>query len=121
MFYAVSISRVIFTAKTSLDLFSHGREQVWTYSVLDENRFGLIQSWVIESMRGAVTVSIRGVAYFGLFKIDRNTNKNRDMGHYHLPLIKYDRRHWRAPIKGPRVLEIWDSGRCRIVSCRIRK
>ena len=34
MFYAIPISRVIFTAKTSLDLFSLGQKKVWTYSVL---------------------------------------------------------------------------------------
>ena len=33
-FYAVSTARVIFTAKTSLDLFSLSREQVWTFSSL---------------------------------------------------------------------------------------
>ena len=40
MFYALLTSRVISRQK-----------HVWTSSVLDENRFGLIQSWVIESMR----------------------------------------------------------------------
>ena len=40
MFYAVPTAGVIFTAKTGL-----------TYSVLDENKFRLFQSWVIESMR----------------------------------------------------------------------
>ena len=33
MFYAVPTARVIFTTKTSLDTFSRGREQVWTFSV----------------------------------------------------------------------------------------
>ena len=33
-FYAMSTARVIFTAKTSLDLFSLSREQVWTFSSL---------------------------------------------------------------------------------------
>ena len=33
-FYAVSTARVIFTAKTSLDVFSLSREQVWTFSSL---------------------------------------------------------------------------------------
>ena len=33
-FYAVLIARVIFMAKTSLDVFSLSREQVWTFSVL---------------------------------------------------------------------------------------
>ena len=34
MFYAVTTARVIFTVKTSLDIFSLRREQVWTFSVL---------------------------------------------------------------------------------------
>ena len=33
-FYAVPTARVIFTAKTSFDVFSLSREQVWTFSVL---------------------------------------------------------------------------------------
>ena len=33
MFYAVPTARVIFTAKTSLDVSSLSREQVWTFSV----------------------------------------------------------------------------------------
>ena len=41
MFYTVTTARIIFT----------GGKQVWTYSVLDENKFGLSQSRVIESMR----------------------------------------------------------------------
>ena len=40
-FYAVPSARVIFMAKTSVDIFSLRREQVWTFSV----------SWVIECMR----------------------------------------------------------------------
>ena len=36
MFYAVPTSRVIFMSKSSLDLFSLGRKQVWTYSVLGD-------------------------------------------------------------------------------------
>ena len=51
IFYAVQTARVILTAKTILDIFSLSRKQVWTYSVLVENKFGRIQSWVIESMR----------------------------------------------------------------------
>ena len=39
-FYAVPTVRVISQQK-----------QVWTYSVPEENKFGLFQSWVIESMR----------------------------------------------------------------------
>ena len=36
MFYAVPTARVIFMAKTSLDLFILRREQVWTFSVLGD-------------------------------------------------------------------------------------
>ena len=36
MFYAMPTARVIFTAKTSLDIFSLSREQVWTFSVLGD-------------------------------------------------------------------------------------
>ena len=36
MFYAVPTARVIFTAKTSLDVFSLSGEQVWTFSVLGD-------------------------------------------------------------------------------------
>ena len=35
-FYAVQPARVIFMAKTSLDVFSLSREQVWTFSVLGD-------------------------------------------------------------------------------------
>ena len=36
MCYAVLAARVIFTAKTSLDVFSLSQEQVWTFSVLGD-------------------------------------------------------------------------------------
>ena len=36
MFYAVPTARVIFMAKTSLDVFSLRREQVWIFSVLGD-------------------------------------------------------------------------------------
>ena len=36
VFYAVSTARVIFTAKTSLDVVSLRREQVLTFSVLGD-------------------------------------------------------------------------------------
>ena len=36
VFYAVPTARVIFTAKTSSDVFSLRREQVWTFSVLGD-------------------------------------------------------------------------------------
>ena len=36
MFYAVPTARVIFTDKTSLDVFSLSQEQVWTFSILGD-------------------------------------------------------------------------------------
>ena len=36
-FYAVPTARVIFTAKTCLDVFSLSSEQVWTFSVLGDH------------------------------------------------------------------------------------
>ena len=36
VFYAVPTARVIFTKKTSLDVFSLSQEQVWTFSVLGD-------------------------------------------------------------------------------------
>ena len=36
LFYAVRTARVIFTAKTNLDVFSLSGEQVWTFSVLGD-------------------------------------------------------------------------------------
>ena len=36
MFYAILTARVIFTAKTSLDVFSLSGEQVWTFSILGD-------------------------------------------------------------------------------------
>ena len=35
-FYAVLTARVIFTAKTSFDIFSLSQEQAWTFSVLSD-------------------------------------------------------------------------------------
>ena len=43
MFYAVSTARVIFTAKTSFDIFSLSLEQVWTFSVLDDRIYEMHQ------------------------------------------------------------------------------
>ena len=36
MFHAVPTARVIFTAETSWDVFSRRREQIWTFSILDD-------------------------------------------------------------------------------------
>ena len=41
-FYAIPTYRVIFTVKTSLDYFSLGQEQVWTYSVLGDRIYDRI-------------------------------------------------------------------------------
>ena len=38
-FYAVPRARVIFTAKTSFDVFRPSREQVWTFSVLGDRSY----------------------------------------------------------------------------------
>ena len=36
IFYTVTTARVIFTAKTNLDIFSLRREHVWTFAVLGD-------------------------------------------------------------------------------------
>ena len=46
----VRVSVGCFTPYRQLGSFSR-RKQVWAYSVLVENKFGIFQSWVIESMR----------------------------------------------------------------------
>ena len=47
-FYAVPTARVIFTAKTSLDVFSLGRKQVWTFSVLGDR---IYDSWGVDNVK----------------------------------------------------------------------
>ena len=46
--YAVPTSRVIFTTKTSLDLFSLGQKQGWAYSVWGVGRWmnGWMGRWI---------------------------------------------------------------------------
>ena len=44
MFHAAPTSRVIFTAKTSLDFFSLVKEQVWTYSVFVDRIYKIMCS-----------------------------------------------------------------------------
>ena len=39
MFYPIPAARVIFTAKTSLGVFSLRQEQVWTFSILGDPIF----------------------------------------------------------------------------------
>ena len=46
----IPVSVGCFTPYRQLGSFSRG-EPVWRYSVLVEKKFGLFQSWVIESMR----------------------------------------------------------------------
>ena len=46
-FYDVPTSRVIFTAKTSLDLFSLGRKQVWTYSIFGDRIYDMRSLFVV--------------------------------------------------------------------------
>ena len=48
MFYAVKTARVIFTAKTSLDVFSLRREHVWTFSVLCDQIYKMRCPFVAE-------------------------------------------------------------------------
>ena len=42
MFYAVPTARVIFTAKTSLNVFSLSPDQVWTFSVLGDQIYEMM-------------------------------------------------------------------------------
>ena len=41
-FYAVPTAKVIFTAKTSLDVFSLSQEQVWTFSVMGDEIYEMM-------------------------------------------------------------------------------
>ena len=41
MFYAVPTARVVFTTKTSLDIFSLRQEQVWSFSVLSDQIYAM--------------------------------------------------------------------------------
>ena len=41
---------MFYPGETAIWSFS-GQKTVWTYSFLDENKFGLFQSWMIDSMR----------------------------------------------------------------------
>ena len=46
MFYAVPTARVIYTAKTGLNVFSLRREQVWTFSVLSDRIYEMRSPFV---------------------------------------------------------------------------
>ena len=54
MFYAVPIAKVIFMAKTSLDVFSLIRKHVWTCSVLSDLIFDMKR--VTESGRQGIKI-----------------------------------------------------------------
>ena len=41
-FYAIPTAKVIFTAKTSLDVFSLSQEQVWNFSVLGDELYEMM-------------------------------------------------------------------------------
>ena len=51
-FYAVRTARVIFTAKTCLDVFSVSQEQVWTFSVLGDCIYEMRCPFVAGGYRG---------------------------------------------------------------------
>ena len=42
MFYAIPTTKVIFTAKTSLDVFSLSQEQLWTFSVVGDRIYDMM-------------------------------------------------------------------------------
>ena len=46
-FYAVLTARVIFTAKTCLDIFNLSGEQVWTFSVLGDRNYEMRCPFVV--------------------------------------------------------------------------
>ena len=52
MYFAVQISRVTFMAKISLNLFSLGLKQVWTYSVPENRIYELKKVTYIVMMAG---------------------------------------------------------------------
>ena len=56
VFYAVPTARVIFTAKTSLDVFSLSWEQVWTFSVLGDRIYEMRCPFVAVGLNARFTV-----------------------------------------------------------------
>ena len=56
MFYAVPTARVTFTAKTSFDVFSLRREQVWTFSVLVDRIYEMTCLFVAVGRNAPFTV-----------------------------------------------------------------
>ena len=59
-FDAVPTARVIFTAKTSLDVFSLSREQVLTFSVLDYRIYEMRYLFVAVGLSALFTVLPHG-------------------------------------------------------------
>ena len=56
MFYAIPRARVSFMAKTSLDVFSHRPEQVWTFSVLGDRIYEMKCLFVAEGLNALFIV-----------------------------------------------------------------
>ena len=55
-FYAVPTARVIFTAKTSFDLFSLSQEQVWTFSDLGDRIYEMRCPFVVVGLNARFIV-----------------------------------------------------------------
>ena len=64
MFYAVLTVRVIFTAKTSLDVFSLSQEQVWAFSVLGDRIYEMRCLFVVSHFVIAVSPQILDSYHF---------------------------------------------------------
>ena len=60
-FYAVPTARVIFTAKTSLDIFSLSREQVWTFSVLGDQIYEMRCPFLAVGLYVALKCCLTGI------------------------------------------------------------
>ena len=77
MFYAVPTSRVMFTVKISLDLFSLGRKQVWTCSVLGNSIY--VMKKVTESVWQGINTgrSFCCTSTLGETSTDRESNHKK--------------------------------------------
>ena len=62
MFYAVPTFRVIFTVKTSLDVFSLRREHVWTFSVFGDQIYEMRCLFVAVGLNALFIVPGRYIA-----------------------------------------------------------
>ena len=58
MFYGIPTARVIFTVKTSFDVFSLSREQVWTYSVLGDQIYEMRCLFVAVRLNVLLTLTL---------------------------------------------------------------